>query len=113
MTTTRSPVTVSSAAVSAACCPKFRDSRTPTTRRVGRGRIEDEIPRRVGRAVVDEDDLVGPVGQLVEDDPQASYELGEDFRLVVQRDRDREASRAHRPWVPAVLVTMVRAPCLS
>ena len=93
MTTTTSPVTVSSAAVSAAWWPKFRGQAQPDDAWIGGRRLADELEGAVVRAVVDEHHLVRAARQRVEDGGEPAVELREHRLLVVERDRDRDARR--------------------
>ena len=97
MAMTTSPVTASSAAVSAAWWPKLRDSRTADDARVGRSCLDDQVERPVRAPVVDEDHLVRAAREGVEHRDEPPNELGEHLLLVVDGDRDRHAGLSHWP----------------
>jgi hypothetical protein len=84
--TIASPRAASRPALSAAWCPKFLEMR----RR--RRQQEHLVPGAVGRAVVDEHDLV--VAEVRERSAQATHEHGQDLLLVEDGGDDREHLRS-------------------
>jgi hypothetical protein len=65
--------------------------------RVAARRRLEQLERVIGAAVVHEDDLVRAARDRIEHGAEASQQLGDARRLVVERDRDGEPeARAHR-----------------
>ena len=95
ITTTTSPAACSSPARTACSLPKLRDSCTPRTRSSSRLWPATRAPRVVGRAVVDQDQLVPDAG-VAEHLGHPADEPLDAVALVVDRRDDREQRVVHR-----------------